>query len=146
VTSFARSLGDPITRLDRNEPTLNDPGRPGDLRDTTTPSAMAGLWRRILSGAALSPASHRHLMDWLGACETGPNRLKAATPKGWRIGHKTGTGPTTIGDVAIVSPPNAPPIIIAVYLDAGAPLKTPRDDTIAAAGRLALKALQSAHG
>ncbi|MGH8182611.1 MAG: serine hydrolase, partial [Rhodanobacteraceae bacterium] len=37
VTRYARSLGDSLTRLDRNEPTLN---RPDGEKDTTTPWAM----------------------------------------------------------------------------------------------------------
>ena len=38
-TAFVRSLGDPITRLDRTEPTLTE-AAVGDPRDTTTPLAM----------------------------------------------------------------------------------------------------------
>jgi len=40
VTAYLRALGDPVTRLDRNEPALNE-AKPGDVRDTTTPSALA---------------------------------------------------------------------------------------------------------
>ncbi len=40
VTAYARSLGDDMTRLDRNEPSLNT-AIPGDERDTTTPAAMS---------------------------------------------------------------------------------------------------------
>jgi beta-lactamase class A len=138
VTGYIRSLGDGVTRLDRTEPTLNDPGPLGDLHDTTTPASMAGLWRTILLGHALSPASRRRLMDWLEACQTGPARLKSITPAGWRIGHKTGAGSTTIGDVAILTRPGRPPILIAAYLDAPGQLDHPHDDAIARAGRLAL--------
>ncbi len=45
VTHYARTLGDSVTRLDRNEPTLNT-AIPGDLRDTTTPSAMLADMKR----------------------------------------------------------------------------------------------------
>ncbi len=50
VTAFARSMDDPITRLDRYETELNE-ATPGDERDTTTPNAMlatlekTGAWR-----------------------------------------------------------------------------------------------------
>jgi beta-lactamase class A len=37
------------THLDRTEPTLNE-SRPGDLRDTTTPRAMATSMRGALLG------------------------------------------------------------------------------------------------
>ena len=39
LTRFARQLGDPVTRLDRDEPTLNE-NNPGDPRDTSTPNAL----------------------------------------------------------------------------------------------------------
>lgn len=141
VTAYIRSLGDEVTRLDRTEPTLNRPGPPGDLHDTTTPASMVGLWRTLLLGQALSPASRGRLTGWLEACHTGANRLMAATPKGWRIGHKTGTGETTLGDVAILTPPGGPPILIACYFEAPGALDHPHDEAIAQAGRLALSLL-----
>ena len=49
LTAFARSLGDETTRLDRNEPTLNE-AAPGDPRDTTTPLAMARDLEAVLLG------------------------------------------------------------------------------------------------
>src|SRR5262245_60188144 len=55
-TQFVQSLGDHVTRLDRDEPTLNS-NDPGDPRDTTSPRAMVGLMSRVLCGDALSPAS-----------------------------------------------------------------------------------------
>jgi len=49
ITGYARSLGDPVTRLDRFEPALNE-ATPGDPRDTTSPAAMlrtfASFWSR----------------------------------------------------------------------------------------------------
>ncbi len=41
LTSFLRHSGDQTSRLDRWETELNE-ARPGDVRDTTTPQAMAG--------------------------------------------------------------------------------------------------------
>jgi hypothetical protein len=40
VTGFSRSIGDTVTRLDRNETSLNE-SLPGDPRDTTSPAASA---------------------------------------------------------------------------------------------------------
>jgi beta-lactamase class A len=138
VTRYIRSLGDHITRLDRTEPTLNDPGPAGDLHDTTTPTSMTGLWQRVLFGTALAAPSLGLLSGWLEASVPGPKRLKAATPPGWKIGHKTGTGPTTAGDVAVFTPPTGAPILIAVYLDAPGILDNSHDDAFAEAGQLAL--------
>ena len=52
-TQFARSLGDEVTRLDRNEPTLNE-ATPGDPRDTTSSRAMAASMQKVLVGNVLS--------------------------------------------------------------------------------------------
>jgi beta-lactamase class A len=53
VTQFARSIGDPRTRLDRGEPDVNT-AILGDPRDTTTPRAMAGSMESLAVGTALS--------------------------------------------------------------------------------------------
>jgi len=146
VTAYIRSLGDEVTRLDRTEPTLNRPGPAGDPHDTTTPASMTNLWRNILFhnpmgvvyGPLLTNQSVARLGGWLEACATGPNRLKAATPTGWRMGHKTGLGSTTAGDVAFFAPPLSAPILIAVYLEVPHALDNSHDDAFAEVGRLAL--------
>jgi beta-lactamase class A len=116
LTAFARSLGDGITRLDRNEPTLNE-GTPGDPRDTTTPIAMLGNLRELVLGEHLTSSSRAQLLAWLAANETGGERIRAKLPKDWGVGDKTGTGDHgTANDVAIVWPPGRGPILVAVYL------------------------------
>jgi beta-lactamase class A len=118
-TQFVRSLGDPVTRLDRDEPALNA-NDPGDPRDTTSPRAMVGLMRRILCGDALSPASRERLLGWLRACETGKDRLRAGLPQGWTAGDKTGTGTRcAVNDLAIVWPPERAPLLVAAYMSDG---------------------------
>jgi len=58
--------------------------------------------RRVLCGDVLSRAGREHLLDWLRACETGRNRLRAGLPQGWIAGDKTGSGGhCTVNDVAI---------------------------------------------
>jgi beta-lactamase class A len=116
VTAFARSLGDHVTRLDRNEPSLNE-ATPGDPRDTTTPAAIAGDLQKLLLGTALTPASRKRLASWLIANKTGDARLRAGLPRGWRVGDKTGSGDHgTANDIAIAWPPGRKPIVVAVYL------------------------------
>jgi beta-lactamase class A len=56
LTAFLRRHGDPVTRLDRNEPSLNT-NLPGDPRDTTTPRAMVGTMNTLLVGDILSSES-----------------------------------------------------------------------------------------
>ena len=113
--AFARSLGDTVTRLDRNEPTLNE-ATPGDERDTTSPRAMAEDMQKVVLGDALSNASRRQLQTWLINDKVGDKRLRAGLPGSWRIGDKTGSGDQgTANTIAIIWPPERAPIIAAVY-------------------------------
>ncbi len=114
VTAFVRSLGDGITRLDRNEPALNDT-TPGDLRDTTTPDAMANVLVRLVRTPVLSPASKARLYGWLRGAKTGAARIRAGVPAGWAVGDKTGTTNSAGNDVAILWPPGGAAIVLAVY-------------------------------
>jgi beta-lactamase class A len=114
LTDFVRSVGDPVTRLDRNEPTLNTAIK-GDERDTTSPVAMLNNLKSLLLGNTLSDASQRQLEAWLTKNTTGAKRLRAGLPSTWQIGDKTGTGENgAAGDIAIVRPPNRPPILVVV--------------------------------
>jgi beta-lactamase class A len=114
-TQFVRSLGDSQTRLDRNEPGLNE-ATPGDERDTTTPRAMAQSMSQALLGDALSEASRRQLEGWLIDDKVGDKRLRAGLPSSWRIGDKTGTGDHgTANTIAIIRRPDRATIIAAVY-------------------------------
>ena len=144
VTRYVRGLGDTVTRLDRNEPGLNT-AKPGTDFDTTTPASMIGLWDRILLGGALSDASTGRLLGWLEACQTGPRRLPMAmrSEQHWRIGHKTGSGSTTLGDVALMTPGDGHRILIAVYLDVPDALSGRFEDAMAEAGRVALGQLRN---
>lgn len=115
LTDWLRSTGDDVTRLDRREPKLNE-NRPGDPRDTTTPVAMLHSLRRLALGDALSGASRDQLIAWLVSNKTGDQKLRAGLPKGWRVGDKTGSGSNNAGnDVAVIWPPNRPPLIVTVY-------------------------------
>jgi beta-lactamase class A len=116
VTAYARSLGDRVTRLDRNEPTLNE-ATPGDPRDTTMPAAMLANLHRLLLGKALSQASRAQLTNWMIGNKTGDARLRAGFPHDWHIGDKTGSGDHgTANDIAIAWPPGRKPVLVVVYL------------------------------
>jgi beta-lactamase class A len=135
-TSFVRGVGDGVSRLDRNEPTLNA-AIPGDPRDTTSPAAMLGDLRRVVLGPALSAASRDRLQGWMIAGKTGAARLRAGLPPAWRIGDKTGTGDhATTNDIAVAWTPTAP-IVIACYItSADASSGDAREAAIADVGRL----------
>lgn len=115
VTAFARSLGDVLTHLDRFEPELNV-GAPGDLRDTTTPTAMLGDLHTLLLGDALAAASRERLLDWLRATRTGLDQLRAGLPARWQAGDKTGSGPHgEHNDIAIFRPPSRRPLLVTAF-------------------------------
>jgi beta-lactamase class A len=115
VTAYARTLGDPVTRLDRTELSLNT-AIAGDPRDTTTPDAMLDDLEKLTLGDALSPASRKKLIAWLIACNTAAARIPAGLPKVWKSGNKTGTGDNgATNNIAIVWPPRSKPILISVY-------------------------------
>jgi beta-lactamase class A len=135
LTSYARSLGDSVTRLDRWEPVMND-AVPGDPRDTTSPRAMAQLLKLTLLGDALSAGSREQLARWLEACETNGQRLRADLPEGWRMGSKTGTGSRgSTNDVGIFWPPGRPPVLVAVYITNTEAPPANRSGAIAAVAR-----------
>jgi beta-lactamase class A len=131
ITRFARSLGDPYTRLDRWETELNT-NLPGDVRDTTTPAAMAGNLHKLVLGRALTTPDRAQLTDWLVRNTTGDKRIRAGVPDGWRVGDKTGT-PAYGGanDVAVAWPPTGAPLVISVYTTRTEP-DLPSDDAMVA--------------
>lgn len=114
VTRFCRSIGDPVTRLDRWEPELNS-AEPWQQLDTTSPRAIGQTYARLTVGHALERADAEQLTAWLLANTTGANRLKAGLPHDWRLGDKTGTGKYgTTNDVGITWPSGRAPIVVAV--------------------------------
>jgi beta-lactamase class A len=116
LARFLRDHGDTITRLDRNEPTLNT-NLPGDPRDTTSPQAMVSTMRVLLTTSVLSTASRERLLGWMIASRTGAERIRAGLPPTWRTGDKSGTCEHgAVNDVAIAWPPNRAPVLIAVYM------------------------------
>jgi len=129
MTQFWRKIGDPITRLDNNEPRLNVPD---GARNTTTPAAMLHNLDALLLGRALSPASRTRLLGWMRANTTGGAMLRAGLKADWIIGDKTGRNPDfgLTNDIAIAVPPEHKPILIAVYTEHGAP------EVVASAGKI----------
>ncbi|MBD8900156.1 class A beta-lactamase [Rhodanobacter sp. DHG33] len=137
VTALVRRLGDPLTRLDRTEPTLND-GAPGDMRDTTTPNAMLGDLRALLLGDALSAASRDQLAAWMRASSTGLDKLRAGVPADWQAGDKTGSGAhNETNDVAIFWPPHRKPLLVTAYLAGSTVDAAQRSAMLAEVGRIA---------
>ncbi|MFI5622738.1 class A beta-lactamase [Nocardioides sp. NPDC051685] len=135
VTSFARSLGDTVSRLDRWEPELNT-AIPGDPRDTTSPRAIAQTYTRLVLGDALGGADRDQLVTWMLANQSTVTRFGAGVPAGWRLADKTGGGDyASRNDVGVTWTPDGAPIVIAALTrsddPAAAPLDTPLADIAA---------------
>jgi beta-lactamase class A/beta-lactamase class A CARB-5 len=87
-------------------------GKPGDLRDTTTPEAMTQTIRELVLGAALDDKSSRQLTDWLLSNEVGDPLLRAGVPGDWKVADRTGNGGFgTRGIMAVIWPPQRTPVI-----------------------------------
>ena len=136
LTAFVRSLGDPITRLDRTEPALNE-AAVGDPRDTTTPLAMLQTLQKLVLGNALSPTSRAWLQRWLVETSTGDKRLRAGVP-GWKVGDKTGTAGDsgTANDIGVLWPQGGgAPVLVTCYLTRSMASPEQRDAAIAQVAR-----------
>ncbi|WP_408013201.1 class A beta-lactamase [Saccharopolyspora elongata] len=114
LTAYARSLGDAVTRMDRFEPDIVE-ATPGDPRDTTSPRAFGATFQKIVLGDALPAEKRAFLRGLLERNTTGAQRIRAGVPQGWTVADKTGTGDYgTLNDIAVVWPPNAPPLVLAI--------------------------------
>jgi beta-lactamase class A len=141
LTAFIRTLGDDQTRLDRNEPTLNE-AVPGDPRDTTTPAAMTADLRGIVLGNALNAASRTLVTQWLLHNKTGDKRVRAGLPAGWKVGDKTGTGNRgSTNTVGVAWTPGGAPLLFAVYLTETAAAEDKRNGVHSEIGKLIARGL-----
>ncbi len=134
LTAYLRGLGDDVTRLDRDEPSLNE-ARPGDPRDTSSPAATAATLQRLALGNALSPPSREKLQRWLRDNRTGGTRLRAGLPTGWEIGDRTGTARNgTSNVIAVLWPPRGAPLVVAAFLTGSGAAPAARDAALAEVG------------
>lgn len=134
------SIGDRVTRCDRYEDALSE-ALPGDLRDTSTARALATDLRTYVLGDTLPTDKRAVLTDWLKRNTTGDTVIRAGAPAGWQVGDKTGTGGYgTRNDIAIVWPPKADPIAIAVLSRRDEKDAKPDDALLAGAAKVALDA------
>lgn len=140
-TRFLRSIGDPVSRLDRWETELNT-AIPGDERDTTTPAALAADYRTLVLGDTLGAPERQQLRDWLVANTTGGKRIRAGLPTDWTVGDKTGSPAYGSAlDVAIAWPPGRAPVVIAVLTTKSEQNAEPDNTLVAEATRVAIEAL-----
>jgi beta-lactamase class A len=141
-TAFVRRMGNPVTRLDRTEPALNE-NAIGDARDTTSPAAMSRLVAHLAVGDGLGPASQALLIGWAEESVTGLRRIRAGLPAGWQAGDKTGNCPNAHNDVAVIRPPGGEAWVLAVYVDRPAAEMTMVDEAIAEIGTIAARRINA---
>lgn len=135
------AMGDDVTRADRTETALNDTA-PGDVRDTSTPQALATTLRAYAVDDALAPKDRSLLLDWMTGNATGDTLVRAGVPSDWTVVDKSGAaGYGTRNDIAVVQPPSAAPIVIAVLSTRHEPDAEYDDAVVAAAARLVVDAL-----
>lgn len=136
-----RALGDRVTEMDRIEDALSE-GAPGDVRDTSTPWAIATDLRKYVLDDVLPTEDRTLLTDWLRNNMTGNATIRAGVPAGWVVGDKTGTGGYgTRNDIAVLWPPNSAPIVIAAMSTRDEKNATRDDHLIAEAAKTAVEAL-----
>jgi beta-lactamase class A len=145
LTAFYRSLGDPVSRLDRWETALNL-WRPGDERDTTMPSVYARDLRALTLGTALAPADRARLTGWMTKSTTGDARIRAGLPKDWTVGDKTGTGSTygATNDIAVAWPPSGAPVVMVVLTNRRAADGDPDEKAVAETAAILARGLGKA--
>lgn len=115
---------------------LPNPAFDKDVRDTSTPDAMAQLLTKIFSSKALSASSTKVIVDIMERCRTGVSRLRGRLPAGTVVADKTGTIGGTVNDVGLITLPDGKgQIVIAVFIkESDKPIEQ-RERTIAEIAR-----------
>lgn len=142
LTKFLRNSGDDVTMMSRWEPELNE-GKPGDIRDTTTPMAINQTLRTLLSGKALDQSAQAQLLSWLESDKVADGLIRSVLPSGWKIGDRTGAG--GYGSRAIIAqlmPPSEKPITVAIYLTQTQASMAERNKAIADIGQSIIRAIE----
>lgn len=115
ITTFLRSIGDEVGRLDRREPELNAPSADG-LWDTSTPDAMASSLQTLLTGDVLSPQSREQLLEWMSPGGVTGSLLRAHVPETWDVADKSGASADSRSLIAMVTPDAEAPYFLAIYI------------------------------
>jgi beta-lactamase class A len=151
VTTRMAELNAAGVRIDRSEKQMEKDlkGPDGtarytrDVRDTSTPDAMAELlvtfWHKR---DGLMPGSHALLLRHMAESPTGERKLRAGVPKGWTVAHKSGMMPATSNDVGILTSPDGKTNIAVAIFAKGATSDYPTIDAdVAAVTRAVIEAL-----
>jgi beta-lactamase class A len=80
--------------------------------DTSTPRAMGLLLAKLVQGKILSENSTKLLLDIMAGCKTFLARIQGLLPKDLAVCRKTGTRSHIANDIAIISLPTGPFILV----------------------------------
>ncbi len=144
LTAFLRKMGDPVTRLDRWEPELNE-AIPDDERDTTMPAIMAASLRKLLTGKVLTLASRQQLVSWMVGDQVAGSLLRSVLPAGWLIADKSGAGEHgSRGLIAALGPGKKLSRIVVIYITGSQVTMDEQNRQIARIGASVIKHWQPA--
>jgi len=93
-----------------------------DPIDGATPAGISRALGQLAMGDLLSPSATQVMLDIMAHSRSGPMRLKAGAPRGWKVYHKTGTGQelrglaTGYNDVAVLVAPDGTSYGVAVMI------------------------------
>lgn len=111
-----------------------------DRRDSSTPTAMVDLLRRIYKAELIRPESRNYVLGLMSKCETGKNRMRGLLPYGTTVEHKTGTLNGLADDVGFITMPDGHRIAVAIFARGG----SDRPRTIAETARVIYDGFKSA--
>jgi beta-lactamase class A len=132
LDSWLRENGVSGVRVDRTiAQLLRDKRDLWDRRDSSTPTAMVELLKRIYKAELIKPESRNYLLDVMSQCATGKNRIRALLPYGTPVEHKTGTLNGYTSDVGFISLPDGRRVAVAIFARGG----SDRPRTIAESAR-----------
>lgn len=108
-------IGDFVTNSTRYETELNE-AIPGDIRDTSTPKAIAQNLRKLALSDQLPEDKKNFYKRLLLENTTGANLIAAGVPDKVVVGDKSGAAQYgTRNDIAILYPQNRAPIVLVVF-------------------------------
>lgn len=116
-------LGDDVTDIVDVEPGLNTVG-PDSTGNTTTADAFTASLAALRGGGSSTDADAPTLAEWMSGNATGDALVRAGAPSGWTVADKSGGAGAVRNDIAVVTPPGRPPLVLTVLTrknDASAP-------------------------
>jgi len=139
VTRRMRALG--LTNVEVRASAKEFLRSKGAHPNTGSAADLARLLVMLQKGEALAPPQLEVLLGLMGRVVTGDRRLRAGVPAGTNVADKTGTGPSTINDVGVITlPGDKGHLAVAVLIDGSKLPAEKQEDLIAEVARAAYDA------